>query len=343
MSTRIEELLRTSPVVDGHNDLPWALREAGLSDISDVDLTAQPRFHTDLKRMRTGRVGAQWWSVYVPSTLPDDEAVATTLEQIDLVRRMIAKYPDYLMPATTIDEARAAMANGRIASLIGAEGGHSIGGSLDGLDRLYELGVRYMTLTHNDNTPWADSATDDPRNNGLNDFGREVVRRMNSLGIIVDLAHVSVATMNDALDTTAKPVLFTHSSAHALTPHVRNVPDEVLARLASNGGVCMVAFVAEFVNEPFRQWVHEAGREGSPPPVTVTDVADHIDHVREVAGVEHVGIGGDYDGCPELPEGLTDVSGYPRLLAELADRGWSDDDLRKLTGENALRVLADNT
>jgi membrane dipeptidase len=256
---------------------------------------------------------------------------------------MIAKYPDYLMPATTVDEARTAMASGRVASLIGAEGGHSIGGSLSGLDRLYELGVRYMTLTHNDNTPWADSATDTARCGGLSDFGRDVVRRMNALGMIIDLAHVSTATMNDALDTTTKPVLFTHSSAQAMTPHVRNVPDDVLRRLPANGGVCMVAFVAEFVNEPFRRWVHEANREGPPPPVTVADVADHIEHVREVAGVDHVGIGGDYDGCPELPDGLSDVSGYPRLLVELADRGWSDNDLRKLTGENALRVLADNT
>lgn len=343
MSARIDELLRSMPVVDGHNDLPWALREAGLTDLGKVDLEREPRFHTNLERMRTGRVGAQWWSVYVPSTLPDEAAVTATLEQIDLVRRMVARYPSYLAPATTADEAREVMAGGRIASLIGAEGGHSIGGTLDGIDRLHELGVRYMTLTHNDNTPWADSATDEPRHGGLTDFGRDVVRRMNSLGMIVDLAHVSVPTMNDALDTTTKPVLFTHSSAQALTPHVRNVPDEVLVRMRSNGGVCMVAFVAEFVNETFRQWVHEAKREGAPPPVTVTDVADHIDHVRDVAGVDHVGIGGDYDGCPDLPDGLGDVSGYPRLIAELADRGWSDDDLRKLTGENALRVLADNT
>jgi membrane dipeptidase len=339
----VNEVLRAAPVFDGHNDLPWALREAGLSALDGVDLTNQPRFHTDLQRLRDGGVGAQWWSVYVPSTLPDDQAVAETMDQIDLVHRMVTQYPQYLALATTVDEAQAVVASGRIASLLGAEGGHSMGGELDGLDRLYERGVRYMTLTHNDNTSWADSATDTPRSGGLSDFGRDVVRRMNSLGIIVDLAHVAVATMNDALDTTTKPVLITHSSAQALTPHVRNVPDEVLARLHSNGGVCMVAFVAEFVNEAFRQWVHDRDREGPPPPVTVKDVADHIDHVREVAGVDHVGLGGDFDGCPELPDGLTDVSGYPRLVAELVDRGWSKADLRRLTGENALRVLADNT
>ncbi len=339
----VAEVLRDSPVFDGHNDLPWALREAGLSTLDGVDLTTQPRFHTDLHRLRHGGVGAQWWSVYVPSTLPDDEAVTQTLEQIDLVHRMVAAYPEYLSLATTVDEAHAVVTSGRIASLLGAEGGHSMGGELDGLDRLYELGVRYMTLTHNDNTAWADSATDSPRSGGLSDFGRDVVRRMNALGIIVDLAHVAATTMNDALDTTSKPVLITHSSAQALTPHVRNVPDQVLARLASNGGVCMVAFVAEFVNESFRQWVHDRDREGPPPPVTVRDVADHIDHVRDVAGIDHVGLGGDFDGCPELPDGLTDVSGYPRLIGELVNRGWSKEDLRRLTGENALRVLADNT
>jgi membrane dipeptidase len=339
---RVRRILRESPVVDGHNDLPWALRLAN-ADIDDVDVVGPlPQFHTDLDRLRRGGVGAQWWSVYVPSTLPENEALRTTIEQVHLVRRMVDQQPDRLVLAVDIDSARAAIAQGRIASLIGAEGGHSIGGSLSGLWALHALGVRYMTLTHNDNTSWADSATDEPVAHGLTEFGRDVVRRMNALGVIVDLSHVSPATMAAALETTTKPVMFTHSSARGLVDHPRNVPDDILDLLAANGGLCMVAFVPQFVSKEFREW-DDAGRRGTKPTVTAADVADHIEHVREVAGVDHVGLGGDYDGCPDFPVGMEDVTGYPVLLHELADRTWSDIDLKKLTGQNALRVLADNT
>ena len=340
-SERVARILRDSPVVDGHNDLPWAIRLAG-ADIDDIDLNGPlPQFHTDLDRLRRGGVGAQWWSVYVPSTLPEDEALRTTIEQVHLVRRMVDRKPDRLALAVDVDSARAAMEQGRVASLIGAEGGHSMGGTLAGLWALHALGVRYMTLTHNDNTSWADSATDEPVAHGLTEFGRDVVRHMNSLGVIVDLSHVSPDTMADALATTTKPVMFTHSSARGLVDHPRNVPDDVLNTLAGNGGVCMVAFVPQFVSKDFREW-DDAGRAGTKPVVAAADVADHIDHVRDIAGVDHVGLGGDYDGCPDFPVGMEDVTGYPVLLEELAARGWSDTDLMKLTGHNALRVLADN-
>ena len=338
---RIARLLQESPIVDGHNDLPWAIRLAG-TDIDAIDVAGPlPQFHTDLDRLRRGGVGAQWWSVYVPSTLPETEALLTTVEQVHLVRRMVEQHADRLALAVDIDSARAAIAQGRIASLIGAEGGHSIGGSLSGLWALHALGVRYMTLTHNDNTSWADSATDEPVAHGLTDFGRDVVRRMNALGVIVDLSHVSAETMVDALATTTKPVMFSHSCAHGLVDHPRNVPADVLGELAVNGGLCMVAFVPQFLSKEFRAW-DDAGRDGAKPVVTASDVADHIEHVRDIAGIDHVGLGGDYDGCPDLPAGMEDVTGYPRVLEELADRNWSDDDLRKLTGQNALRVLADN-
>jgi membrane dipeptidase len=342
MTDRVARLLAESPVVDGHNDLPWALRLAG-SDIAGLDLTARlPQFHTDLGRMASGGVGVQWWSVYVPSTLPDDEALRTTIEQVHLVHLMVVRHSDRLALARTADEVGKALADGKIASLLGAEGGHSIGGSLAGLWALHALGVRYLTLTHNDNTSWADSATDEPRLGGLSEFGRDIVRRMNTLGVIVDLAHVSPATMAVAIETTTKPVMFSHSCARALVDHPRNVPDGVLRSLATNGGVCMVAFVPQFVDEGFRRW-DAAGRAGEPPVVTARQVADHVEHVREVAGLDHVGIGADFDGCPDLPQDLGDVSTYPRLLEELAGRGWSDGELMQLTGRNALRVLADNS
>ena len=342
MTDRIARLLVASPVVDGHNDLPWALRLAG-TDVDAIDLTGPlPQFHTDLDRLAAGGVGVQWWSVYVPSTLPDDEALRTTIEQVHLVHRMVARHPDRLALARTADDIDRALATGRIASLIGAEGGHSIGGSLAGLWALHALGVRYLTLTHNDNTAWADAATDEPRAGGLTEFGRAVVGRMNELGVIVDLSHVSPATMAVALATTSKPVMFSHSCARALVDHPRNVPDEILRELKTNGGVCMVAFVPHFVDEAYRAW-DAAGCVGAKPVVTVREVADHVEHVREVAGVDHVGLGGDFDGCPDFPQELADVSTYPRLLAELADRGWSDGDLMQLTGRNARRVLGDNT
>lgn len=342
VAERVARILRESPVVDGHNDLPWALRLAG-ADIDEVDVAGPlPQFHTDLDRLRRGGVGAQWWSVYVPSTMPETEALRTTIEQVHLVRRMVEQKSDRLALAIDIDSTRAAIEDGRIASLIGAEGGHSIGGTLSGLWALHAIGVRYMTLTHNDNTSWADSATDEPVAHGLTEFGRDVVRRMNTLGVVVDLSHVSPETMADALATTSKPVMFSHSCARGLVDHPRNVPDDILGELTTNGGLCMVAFVPQFLSKEFREW-DDAGRDGAKPVVTATDVADHVEHVRDVAGIDHVGLGGDYDGCPDLPVGMEDVTGYPRVLEELATRGWSDADLKKLTGENALRVLADNS
>ncbi|MGX5184910.1 dipeptidase [Streptomyces avermitilis] len=361
---RARELLAEFPVVDGHNDLPWALRSQVRYDLDARDIATDQRahLHTDLPRLREGGVGAQYWSVYVRSDLPG--ALTATLEQIDCVRQLIARHPADLRGALTAADMEAARAEGRIASLMGAEGGHSIDNSLAALRGLYALGVRYMTLTHNDNIAWADSATDVPAVGGLSEFGREVVREMNREGMLVDLSHVAATTMRDALDTTAAPVIFSHSSARAVCDHPRNIPDDVLERLPGNGGVAMVTFVPKFVLQAAVDWtaaadgnmrangfhhldttpeamkVHRAFEETHPRPVaTVSTVADHLDHMREVAGVDHIGIGGDYDGTAFTPEGLNDVSGYPNLLAELLDRGWSSTDLAKLTWQNAVRVL----
>ncbi|CAL9549485.1 hypothetical protein SUDANB178_04368 [Streptomyces sp. enrichment culture] len=360
----VRELLREFPVVDGHNDLPWALREQVRYDLDALDIAGdrRDRLHTDLPRLRAGGVGAQYWSVYVPAEQPDP--VAATLEQIDCVRRMLERYPADLAPARTAADLETARAEGRIASLMGAEGGHSIANSLGTLRALHALGVRYMTLTHNSNVDWADSATDEPRAGGLTAFGREVVREMNRLGMLVDLSHVAATTMRDALDASAAPVIFSHSSARAVCDHPRNIPDDVLERLPANGGVAMVTFVPKFVLQAAVDWtaaadenlrahglhhldtspeamrLHRAFEERHPRPVaTVSVVADHLDHMREVAGIDHLGIGGDYDGTAFTPDGLDDVSGYPNLLAELLDRGWSRTDLAKLTWRNAVRVL----
>ncbi|MFF4576252.1 dipeptidase [Streptomyces sp. NPDC001410] len=357
-------LLREFPVVDGHNDLPYALRKQVRYDLDALDLAASQSasLHTDLPRLREGGVGAQYWSVYVPSDQPD--AVPATLEQIDGVRQMLARYPAQLAPALTAADMEAARADGRIASLMGAEGGHSIGNSLGTLRSLYALGVRYLTLTHNDNVAWADSATDAPNVGGLSAFGREVVREMNRLGMLVDLSHVAATTMRDALDASSAPVIFSHSSARAVCDHPRNIPDDVLERLPGNGGMAMVTFVPKFVLQAAVDWtvaadenmrangfhhldttpeamkIHRAFEERHPRPVaTVSTVADHLDHMREVAGIDHLGIGGDYDGTAFTPDGLSDVSGYPNLIAELLDRGWSRADLAKLTWQNAVRVL----
>jgi membrane dipeptidase len=360
------ELLRRSPVMDGHNDLPWALRTAGSLDPARTDLARPVPFtHTDLPRLAKGGVGAQFWSVYVPAELQGDAAVVTTIEQVDLVRQLAQRYPTAMELALTAAEAERIMRSGKVASLIGAEGGHSIASSLPVLRALYELGVRYLTLTHNLNVPWADSATDEPAAGGLTAFGREVVREMQRLGMLVDLSHVAASTMADALDTAAAPVIFSHSSARAICDHPRNVPDEILARLPANGGVCMVTFVPAFVSQACRDWnlglaedmrrnglddrdwssrqgaLEEYAARRPRPGATLADVADHIDHVRAVAGVEHVGLGGDYDGVDQLPAGLEDVSCYPALIAELAGRGWSDADLARLTSGNILRVLRD--
>jgi membrane dipeptidase len=359
-------MLARTPVLDGHNDLPWALRAAGESPSSPVDISVPVAFtQTDLPRLRTGGVGAQFWSVYVPAELSGDRAVAATLEQIDLVHRMIASQPESLELALTASDVTKIMAAGKIASLIGAEGGHSIAGSLGVLRVLYALGVRYLTLTHNRNVPWADSATDEPVLGGLSDFGRDVVTEMQRIGMLVDLSHVSAGTMNDALDTATAPVIFSHSSARAITDHPRNVPDQVLERIPGNGGVVMVTFVPQFVSAACREWdlaaAAQAERRGvdyrniasrekqlsdwvaaHPPPLAViSDVADHIEHVRSVTGIDHVGVGGDFDGTRQLPAGLSDVSGYPALFAELADRGWSEADCGKLASGNILRVLGD--
>lgn len=360
------DLLREFPVVDGHNDLPWALREQVRYDMAarDIAVDQSAHLHTDIPRLREGGVGAQFWSVYVRSDYAGDQAVSATLEQIDCVRQLLARHPADLRPALTAADMEAARAEGRIASLMGAEGGHSIADSLATLRALYALGVRYMTLTHNDNIAWADSATDEPGVGGLSAFGREVVREMNREGMLVDLSHVAATTMRDALDTTAAPVIFSHSSSRAVCDHPRNIPDDVLERLPANGGVAMVTFVPKFVLQAAVDWtaaadenmrahgfhhldttaeamkVHRAFEESNPRPVaTVSTVADHLDHMREVAGIDHLGIGGDYDGTAFTPDGLNDVTGYPNLIAELLDRGWSKADLAKLTWRNAVRVL----
>ncbi len=359
------DLLSRFPIIDGHNDLPWALRKAGSFDPAKTDISAPVGFtHTDLPRLARGGVGAQFWSVYVPAEFAGEAAVATTLEQIDLVRQLVAYYPDRLELALTAADVRRIAAAGKVASLMGAEGGHSIASSLGTLRALYQLGVRYMTLTHNLNTPWADSATDSPAAGGLTAFGREVVREMQRLGMLVDLSHVAATTMSDALDTAQGPVIFSHSSARAVCDHPRNVPDEILARLAGNGGVCMITFVPQFVSQRARDWdldlSAEMERRGLDPhswedrkrfrpewaqahprpAATLADVVAHAEHVREVAGIDHIGVGGDYDGVDSLPEGLADVSCYPALIAALLEAGWSEQDCGKLASGNLLRVLS---
>ena len=353
--------------MDGHNDLLWELRTKAGYDLDQLPVDrAAPSLQTDLPRLRAGGVGAQFWSVFVPSDLPPHAAVTVTLEQLDAWRALVARYPGELGLARSADDVERVCNDGRIASLAGMEGGQSIGASLGALRMMYELGARYLTLTHNDTNDWADSATDDARHDGLSWFGEEVVRELNRLGMLVDLSHVAPTTMRDALRVTEAPVIFSHSSARALCDHPRNVPDDVLGQLPANGGVCMVTFVPGFVSGPIAEvWLEELRLERtlraelpdapaeakarlaewkaaqSYEPATVADVADHVEHVREVAGVGHVGIGGDYDGVGELPDGLHDVSTYPVLFAELRRRGWSDDELRRLAGRNVLRVLRD--
>ena len=362
------DLLRRHPLVDGHNDLPWAIREQFGGDPVRARLAEPvPQTQTDLPRLATGGVGAQFWSVYVPATLAGANnghcAVTAVLEQIDTAHRMIEAYPDRLEVARTAADVERVFAAGKVASLLGAEGGHAINDSLGVLRSLYALGVRYLTLTHNNNVGWADSATDQPQAGGLTDFGREVVLEMQRLGMLVDLSHVASSTMRDALDVARAPVIFSHSSARALCDHPRNVPDDVLRSLAANGGVCMVTFVPFFVSADCAQWqfgllaemerrgldrrdvgaweavIPEYERAHPVPEATLTQVADHVDHVRAVAGLEHVGIGGDYDGSGSFPAGLADVSRYPALFAELLTRGWTEDECAALAGGNVLRVL----
>lgn len=364
----VARVLERVPLVDGHNDAPWAIRSRAdnrLEGFDFMDTTGLERpMHTDLERLRAGGVGAQFWSVWVPTSLDGPEAVQTVLEQVDLVYRLAARYPQHLEMARTAADVRRIHRDGRIACLIGAEGGHSLGGSLAVLRSLHRVGVGYLTLTHWQSLPWADAATDAPAAGGLSPFGVEVVREMNRLGMLVDLSHVSAAVMHQALDVSRAPVIFSHSNARALNPHPRNVPDDVLRRLPDNGGVVMVNFGSFFVSADYVARVAAARGEekrletlhpGDPelveermdawfeahpkPAVTLAELADHIDHIRAVAGVDHVGIGSDFDGIRDLPEGLGDVSAYPALLTELVRRGWSEDDLVKLTGANVLRVM----
>lgn len=360
------ELLSRHPLVDGHNDLPWEARVQVGYDFGRLDLRHRvATTQTDLPRLRAGGVGAQFWSVFVPSTMQGDSAVTATLEQVDGVHRMVATYADELALARSADEVDVAVSSGRIASLLGAEGGHSIGSSLATLRTLHLLGVRYLTLTHNDNVPWADSATDRPRVGGLTAFGREVVHEMNRLGMMVDLSHVHATTMRAAIATSEAPVIFSHSSARAICDSPRNVPDDVLESLGGNGGVCMVTFVPEFVSPATAEWRVEAAAAAAEvgidakdwvafqqfaaaysadrpkPDATIEQVVTHLEHVREVAGSEHVGIGGDYDGTDTFPLGLEDVSGYPRLVAALQERRWSERDLAALLRGNILRVMRD--
>lgn len=357
------DLLRETPLVDGHNDLVWSIREHTKASlhVEAFDLRANAKGQTDIPRLRQGQVGGQFWSVYIPGDLEDNRFARMQLEQIDLARRMIALYPETFALALSADDAERAFKKGRIASFIGMEGGQAIENSLGALRAYFALGVRYMTLTHNVTLAWADAALDSAKHDGLTRFGREVVREMNRLGMLVDLSHVSDRVMSQALDVSEAPVIFSHSSARALTAHLRNVPDSILVRIPRNGGVVMVTFVPEFVSQEGATWQDElgavlAGEKGTArrdslrkaftvshprPDATCAQAADHIEFIRNIAGADHVGIGGDFDGSDNMPVGLEDVTGYPRLFAELIRRGWTDTDLRKLAGGNILRVLRD--
>ena len=366
LAARAAALHKSVPLIDGHNDYPWALREKSPGrDLNVLDLRKpQPTLMTDIARLRTGGVGGQFWSVYVPATMQGKEAVRATLEQIDIVKRMVSMYPEALAAARTADDVERAFKAGRVASLMGMEGGHSIDSSLAALRMMHALGVGYMTLTHSSNLPWADSATDKPALGGLSPFGEEVVREMNRLGMLVDLSHVSADTMADAIRVSKAPVIFSHSSARAVCAHPRNVPDEILTQLPANGGVVMVTFVPSFIapqaganymetyqaltklreqyaGEPdkIRAAIAEYRKAHPEPKATLSMVADHIDHIRKVAGIDHIGLGGDFDGISSVVQGLEDVSKYPDLTAELLKRGYTDQDIRKILGQNILRVM----
>ena len=369
IAARVDRVLREVPLIDGHNDLPMQFEQRVKNQLARLDLrTDQSKLekplHTDIARLRQGRVGGQFWSVYVPATLKGADAVQATFEQIDVVHRMIATYPDAFALALTADDIVRIHKQGKVASLIGMEGGHSIGNSLAVLRQLYAGGARYMTLTHSENNDWADSATADPKHNGLTPFGKAVIGEMNRLGMLVDLSHVAPKTMHDAIDVSAAPVIFSHSSARAVTDHPRNVPDDVLLRLKQTDGIVMVTWVPSFISDKVR--AHGAERDaetarlkarfpGQPerqkqeleawraahpaPKATIADVADHVDHLRKVAGVDHVGIGADLDGITSTPEGLDSVATYPTLFAELARRGYTDEEMKKIAGLNILRVM----
>lgn len=335
--TTVTDALHDVGVIDGHNDLAWACRETRDYSVEGLDAVVAG-IDTDLPRLRTGGVGAQFWSVYAPVEETGAAAVQYTLEQIDFVYRLTERYPDRLRLARSAADIRAAAADGVIASLLGAEGGHSINESAAVLRLFARLGVRYLTLTHTSTTGWADSGTDTAQHGGLSPAGVGFVAEMNRLGMLVDLSHVSAETAHAALDVTTAPVIFSHSSCLTVTDHPRNVPDDVLTRLAANDGVQMVTFVPMFLSHDYAAW-EQAGASGKAPPVTVADAAIHVEHARDVAGINHIGLGGDYDGTPTFPTGLEDVSCYPRLLTELADRGWNATELRQLASGNILRVL----
>jgi membrane dipeptidase len=358
-------LLASHPLIDGHNDLPWTIRHDAKArgDVTAYDLRRPARGQTDLARLRAGGVGGQFWSVYIPGDLAGGRFARVQLEQIDIARRVIARYPERLAPAFSAADVERARRRGRIASLLGIEGGHAIEGSLGALRAYYDLGVRYMTLTHNVTLDWADSCNDVPRHGGLTDFGREVVREMNRLGMLVDLAHTSPEVMAHALDVSVAPLISSHSSCRALTDVTRNFPDTILRRLPKNGGVIMITFVGPFVSQAAADARARAVAELKPslegitdpverhrlerahlkrqglPKATIGDVADHVEHARRLAGVDHIGLGGDYDGNEEWPVGMEDVSSYPVLFAALIRRGWSDKDLVKLSRGNILRVM----
>lgn len=362
------EILESVPLFDGHNDAPWQYRNRVGYKFSELDFNDTSQLerpmHTDIPRLKEGRIGAQWWSVYVSANIPENEAVVRTMEQIDFVKRMAYTYPDEFELAYTADDVERIHEDGKIASLIGMEGGHSISNSLAVLRQFYDLGARYMTITHSRTLDWADAASDNPQHDGLSEFGEEVIQEMNRLGMIVDLSHTTPATMRDALETTEAPVMYSHSSARAVAGHVRNVPDEILPLVAENGGIIMVTYVGSFVSEELRQYYAERtsyerkieylhpgevdvieeemekwDAEHEAPTPTLNQLADHIDHLRDEIGVDYIGIGGDYDGTSGLPEGLEDVSTYPDLFAELLKRGYSEEDLRKIAGLNMLRVM----
>jgi membrane dipeptidase len=325
---RALRVLSTTPLIDGHNDLPWAIRQSEVAphdvEAADHDLRAATPFHTDLARLDQGHVGGQFWSVYIPYEAVQEGAAKVQLEQIDIAHQLIEKYPETLELALTPSDVQAAFGRGRVASMLGMEGGHAIENSLGALRAFYAMGVRYMTLTHNGTLDWADSCCDEPRHGGLSEFGREVVREMNRMGMLVDASHTSPETMHDVLDAAEAPVIWSHASARGVHDHARNVPDDVLRRLPENGGVVMVTFVPGFLT--------------SNDEATIGDVADHIDHIASVAGVDHVGIGSDFDGIDSTPVGLEDVSTFPALFAELSRRGWTEEGLAKLAGENVLRA-----
>lgn len=339
-AARARALHKQTPLIDGHNDYPWALRELDPGrDLEKAEISKPvPKLMTDIPRLRQGGVGGQFWSVYTPSAMHGKEAVRATLEQIDIVHRMARRWPETFEMAYTAADVERSFKAGRIGSLVGMEGGHSIDNSLAALRMFYALGARYMTLTHSANLPWADASTDSPVLGGLSKFGEEVVREMNRLGMLVDLSHVSPGTMEDALRVSEAPVIFSHSSAKALCNVPRNVPDNVLQLTAKNGGVVMVTFVPGFISQAVAD--HDAKKaEGPAPRATLAQVADHIDHIRKVAGIDHIGLGGDFDGITQVVAGLEDVSKYPDLTAELLKRGYSDEDVKKVLGLNVLRVL----